>query len=558
MKHPRHPFVLALLAALGLASACDTDVPIDDEGAIAPHGVIRGTVLYQGPVPCTRAGHVVGNAIVLVFDAKNPPPPAGIATTAVNFGVVTGDVLFANLPRTAGETAVCPDPSSLTTIAASAPFAIAPLDPAQYIVQAFFDTTGDFLPEFKFRNLPEKGDVGGGYLDTADALAHAGDPNYRPVFLPVTVGVPKPPTAPPDAPDFTMPPQGYLADDVPVTLGSVLALPRPYFHADGAEGAASAAAPTPTNPSGNPNFVPVVTVPQDVHILAPPAAKLPSTVDAFQGAFPQIKIDANLPAAEQAAGVDPLQPFHLQASPGLFVWKTGTLIPEGNGVPALYPQVVFTKLVDDPTGAIDPQQITAQGSTTAPFVVIQGITLFGDSLLDTVLTDPAPAAPDPTKVLDHFTVLIRPSALCFDPRHVDQGGQLVTPYAKGPSADPNEAVPPEGKDLADLPSVIVALGKLVKPVPKLGCLPLGRYAINVVYPTGQAWTTPNEAGSCAPDEGGATLPAGASLLACTRKPRNVLYSQGTRAVVEVVPPSTPEGVAYCQAHPVPAECLKNP
>ena len=41
-------------------------------------------------------------------------------------------------------------------------------------------------------------------------------------------------------------------------------------------------------------------------------------------------------------------------------------------------------------------------------------------------------------------------------------------------------------------------------------------------------------------------------LTCTVKPRPVLLSQGNRAVVEVVQASDP---AYCQAHPVPKQCL---
>lgn len=35
---------------------------------------------------------------------------------------------------------------------------------------------------------------------------------------------------------------------------------------------------------------------------------------------------------------------------------------------------------------------------------------------------------------------------------------------------------------------------------KTGCLPQGRYAMNLVYGTGQAWSDPNEAGVCAPSE----------------------------------------------------------
>ena len=80
------------------------------------------------------------------------------------------------------------------------------------------------------------------------------------------------------------------------------------------------------------------------------------------------------------------------------------------------------------------------------------------------------------------------------------------------------------------------------------CLPLGRYAIAMVYPDGQAWTVPNEAGVCSGSEG-ATDYAG---LTCTLQPRPVVYSQGARAVVEVVAASDP---AYCGVHPVPTDCV---
>ena len=48
---------------------------------------------------------------------------------------------------------------------------MSPLAGGSYILEAFFDTTGDFYPNFKYRELPEQGDVGGGAIDTAaDAL----------------------------------------------------------------------------------------------------------------------------------------------------------------------------------------------------------------------------------------------------------------------------------------------------------------------------------------------------------------------------------------------------
>src|SRR5450432_236169 len=103
-------FLFLVATSLG---ACES-VPVDDERLVAPQGVIRGTVLYQGPRPCTKSGHVVGNVILFVFAKDNPPPPGGIATLPVNFGVVSGDTLFANEPRSPDDVKVCPaDPTAL-------------------------------------------------------------------------------------------------------------------------------------------------------------------------------------------------------------------------------------------------------------------------------------------------------------------------------------------------------------------------------------------------------------------------------------------------------------
>jgi hypothetical protein len=92
-------FFAALALILFAVAAC-TDVPIDDQRndrrLFPPQGVIRGSVTYVGPRPCSREGHIVGSAIVLVFDRRNPPPPSGLAPSAVNFVALPGDVLFAN------------------------------------------------------------------------------------------------------------------------------------------------------------------------------------------------------------------------------------------------------------------------------------------------------------------------------------------------------------------------------------------------------------------------------------------------------------------------------
>jgi len=58
------PLVLA-----GVAAACgsvpDETAPPPDGREIAPTGVLRGTVVYSGPHPCSSNGHVVGAAIVI-------------------------------------------------------------------------------------------------------------------------------------------------------------------------------------------------------------------------------------------------------------------------------------------------------------------------------------------------------------------------------------------------------------------------------------------------------------------------------------------------------------
>ena len=239
----RTPRVLLLLP-VAVILACTDPIPVDTLGDPASNvagarGGHPGSVLYQDRAPCSTGGHIVGSAVVLLFDQNNPPPPNGLANTAVNFTEVPGDVLFANEPRWGGSDTYCPTAHGFEeTITASAPFAVSPLAPAAYLIEAFYDTEGHFLPTFKFRNLPEQGDVGGGAIDTADALKpiNAVNPDYQPVFLPVGVGTPQPvpPGSPPGTvPLYSMPSDGFLADNVQVSMGEVLSNTRPYVYAQG-------------------------------------------------------------------------------------------------------------------------------------------------------------------------------------------------------------------------------------------------------------------------------------------------------------------------------------
>ncbi|MGH7439425.1 MAG: hypothetical protein ACRENE_27365 [Polyangiaceae bacterium] len=630
MKLRRLPLPLLSLCALGAAVACES-VPDDQGSGLYPaSGAIRGNVVYSGPHPCSSNGHIVGNGLVLLFDRRNLPPPNGLATTALNFAVVDGDILFANEPRNQGRDVYCPTAHGVTdTITATAPFAMSPLAGGSYILEAFFDTTGDFYPNFKYRELPEEGDVGGGAIDTADALKtiNAGNLNYQPRFLPVNVGIPGPapsaaavdagPAA--DAGDagassgvagpapvavYTIPPDGFIADDVTVTMGEVLPLTRPYFFPQGAQLPFDHSQNTtqvgPDDIQGNPpmpaagsvdignvDYAPVLTIPQDIEVYAPPNTVTQQNVQRFEDRFPHLVLTAGVPASEASFAV--AQPLHLQVPSGgagtIAVWQNATLdpasqlwvpqdIPEGNAVPQLWPLVVLTKLVDDPGHAQDPASLQQQGSQTStevdPVVVLQAITLLGESaegvtnvpsLYDTTLHGGS-AMFDPSgrpKVAQQhqLTVLLRPNVICFDNLFddsiSDKRGTLVTPYLTGLTAD---AVNPTPGSPIVAPSVLQnpSIAALVKGAPVTACLPTGRYAINIVYPDGQAWTVPNETGACSMSEGATVAgDAGPSVLTCSAKPRPVLRSQGPRAVVEITKATDPD---HCQGYQqVPAVCL---
>ena len=565
-RFPIRALLVVLLAALA-AVAC-TDVPVDDsrnDARLFPaRGVIRGTVTYIGPRPCSRDGHIVGNAVVLVFDRRNPPPPAGIAASAVNFVAVPGDVLFTNEPRTTSKQLFCPP--SPTNVTVSAPFAIAPLNGGSYQLSSFYDRRGRFWPTFKFRNLPEAGDIGGGYVDLEDARKNAANPNYQPVYLPVNVGIEQPGTPAGEIPDYTIDQNGYVADNVPVTIGSVIPFTRPYFHPIDAAGVGAEvvgdARTSGANPTGDPLAVPIIAMTEDAKILAAPANPTPSTLTAYQQSFRSVKLLWGVAPGEVETATDSNYPFDLQlpalppkSNGGLLVFSRGAPIAENPLVPDLWPQVAFVKLAEDPNRRGDPQSLVVQGTPDetlvtgkppGPLVVIQGITLLDDSLARTIV-GPVPTAPTTAALRDHVTVLVRPAALCFDPRRVDAGGLLVTPHFTARSADASEA---GDKPLFDPKTLLKQ--RIVREI-REGCLPKGRYAMTMVYPTGQAWTVPNEMGGCAPDEG--ALRTSGNIPTCGSKPRPVLLSQGARAVLEIVD-ARPEDQATCVAHPVPDGCTK--
>jgi hypothetical protein len=581
-----------------------------------------------------------------VFDRRNPPAPNGLANTAVNFGDVTGDRLFADEPRYPGNDATyCPANQGFTdTITASGSFEIAPVAGGSYELQAFFDYTGDWLPEFKFRNLPEQGDIAGGAIDTADALRpiNAGNPNYQPRFVPVEVGVARsvstlPSGLPNPIPNYDIPSTGFVTDNVTVTIGLPLALTRPYSYAQGeavtlGSGAANIALsvaqssdqpgdmstlPAALESASDPDqayYLPVLTIPQDLQVLAPPTAQppalpSPASVNNFESKFPHLKLQWGVPQAELSPATDPTKPFRMQIAPfasgnpqggGFSVWENAALDPatqtytpqqiaEGNNAPFLWPLIVLSKLVDDYAPdvrgkfhTLDPASLTPQGDPKSPVVVMQGITLLGgaDPSKDSLFATGLPYILGGTYVdsqgrpkifkQDHVTVMLRPSVICFDTlfdaTSPDKRGTLVTPYLTGPTSDvpnqnPNQQYPLVPTDLLTntdpkRQSVKNLVSKVVQ-----GCLPKGRYAINVVYPDGQAWTVPNEAGACSGTEGETKYsdqPVHCAASAANVRP--VLLSQGNRAVVEVVGPQDPSNCSSApgKVPPTPVQCLAQP
>ncbi len=674
---------------LATAFACTTPVKDDTAGdpssrQLTPSGVIRGTLLYQGPRPCSSKGHIVGSAVLLVFDRRSPPPPAGLATTATNFASIPGDALFVNEPRFSGSDVYCPtDHGFHETITASAPFAISPLAGASYVIESFYDTTGDFFPLIKFRQLPERGDVGGGDIDTADALqAYASNPSYQPIFEPVDVGIPRASSSDAGAgliPIFDIPPEGFVADNVQVSIGQVLSNTRPYFYAEGMQASIVSGTLTVTEAQtslaywgskdntaktliagsqefqsgGDPaHYAPVLTIPQDILTFAPPIDALAASqggADKFEagGVDTQGRTVSPLPhlrlrwpdTDSTQLSVARSKPFNMQidtfASGGGFkvwqgewldksgatpVWKPQYLpdsvyqVPSGLGVPVpfFWPLIILSKLRDDPGHVNDPASLSAQGSATEPAVIIQGITLWGgvpssppvestptdnDSLFNMAatsikLTNPPADKNDPSIFIDkngtptvftqdHVTALLRPAVICFDslfdPNNSDKRGTLVAPYL---TSDTTDLTPVPDSPLVPLDLLTnndparFKVNNLIKPPPGWkpgttppaiqGCMPKGRYAINVVYPDGQAWTVPNEAGACtgvATGEGATQWGSitSNSVPTCSIQPRSVVKSQGPRAVVEIVGPSNPKNCGNGGPVPaVPQICLPMP
>lgn len=233
-----------LSLALAAVPACESP-EIDSfrrDGGAAPEpgGVLEGSVLYVGPRPSCRyledgtPHEVIGNAVLLLFDYDNPPPPSGSATSARNLLALSGRDLFSvddcmPLMPTAADR--IPISRTLDFVWPEIPLGTeaARMDGTypgrDYQVRGFWDDDGDFLPFFSITNLASAGDVGGGALVDPSAAI--------PAYQRISFG---------HVEDH---PNGERVAGVSVTLGLPITTERPIVQLSGSTRALSAEATIP-------------------------------------------------------------------------------------------------------------------------------------------------------------------------------------------------------------------------------------------------------------------------------------------------------------------------
>ena len=524
----------ALASTLALVSALSTSctdpttfLPADQAGA--PAGALEGTVTYAGPLPCTEDGHIVGAAVLEIFDTRFLPPPEGLGTTATSLGAVGGDSLFAGvrgrLTFNPDGSLWCPDPGA-APVTVSSEWSIAPLAGAVYEVRGFYDYDGDFDPILSVFKFPTQGDIGGGAIDNAADVLVGKAPVYRRVALGELQ---------PDG-TYKIPELGARIGGISVTFALLLPLEPPLFYPKKAFYSTKAckggmvvdAPPAPTDPYA-------VTMPSDYTLPVFNAVDPAGTQDSLI----RIGLGAGVEPSEIDLVAAPPFNFHVKdpAPSFTFTWQdvnkdgmftlTGDHVPDSDIIPSLFPLAIFSKL-DDAGGPLVPQ--------ASPAVILQGLTMYKD------LPTTAFFAGGTTAVATEVVVGVRPAVLCLDPNDFTKSAKLVVTHktdCAGAAIITNE--------LGTKAALKKQFGREVEIVE--ACLPQGQFAINLIYDTGQAWTTPNEAGVCQPLE-----PPYANDTMCgdpkTPAHRARIPSQ---AVALTIGP--PDDAAYCATHATPPDCL---
>jgi|GEM_PF-1677379 len=496
---------VALLLGLGWlgATACG-DIPIENE--LPPAGVIEGTVVYTGPLPCVQRGHVLGAALMLVFNEDLLPPPEGLGTTARSLATVPGDVLFAgvtaSLPATSKDSdeVRCPA-ADAPPVTVSARWTVGPLPAGRYQVRGFYDRDGDFSPVLKTHNLPTAGDVGGGAVANGAAVLAGAAPVYQTIELGVRGADGK----------LAIPRLGALVDGVTVNLGLVLPTGRPVAHVAGVIDERPGVATPQTDPAA-------VKMPVDMRFVRSPTLN-PAQADKE---FLRLLLKPGVPEAEVAPGQ--ASPLLLQVGPHfakLYMTAgrdaSGAVVgtPEGAkpAIADLFPQVIFSKINERG----DPTLLSSQGEPA----VISGGLVVDDRLLSTTA---AAWEKKGVVAVDELRVLMRPTVFCTRPGDPEAPLYLVTPSFR---SLPTDKEPGGEVVVGNFETLRATLGARFGKAPGQvkvveGCLPPGKFGINLVYSTGQAWSLPNEAGVCqAPQE----VPEGGGCKQEGQAPRPLLPSQ---------------------------------
>jgi hypothetical protein len=525
-----------LLPALALAATSCTEpdqfLPPNQSGG--PAGALSGALTYSGPLPCTEQGYVVGAAVLLVFDTRLLPPPEGLGTTAASLATVGGETLFAGvrdrLTFNADGSRWCPA-STVPPVTVTADWSDSPLPGAEYEVRGFYDYDGNFDPVFSITHLPSKGDIAGGAIDNvSDVLQKGAAPQYRRIAL----GAEQPDGT------FKIPDDGSHIGGIAVTLALPLPNQLPIFY--------SKSVLSSSNTCKNGAVVPATTKQTDPnHVVMPQDYTLPI----FTQTMPD-QTEDSLIRFELGAGVAPSEidlaaasPFNLPVKDPAptfnFSWQDvngdgmfdigGDHIPDSGLIPSLFPVSIFSKLDDDATLSAAQHELQAQAK---PVVIIQGLTIY-QNILETATFTPGNSAYD-TKVF----VGVRPAVLCLDPT-TNSNAKLVITHKNDCMNNPILTMQAQTQ---------LALKKQFNRDVDIveACLPKGRYALNLVYGTGQAWSVPNEAGVC--QKGEDLDPKDTTQCKASAGSRPRLASQDVYLTI-----GEPDDAAYCQAHPPPAECL---
>ncbi len=496
-RHVRLPLPLLVVAAGTLVASCTTP---PDDATIAPAAIISGTLTYSGPKPCTEKGNVLGAGVLLLFDVRNLPPPDGLATRSVRIGVVPGSQLFADLApslrfNTDGSR-WCPTESERERerVTVSTPFSLAAVGGGRYQVRGFYDLAGDFNPAFKITTASAKGNISGGALTNSTEVAQGKE---DPKFMEITVGAEQPDGS------FAIPPTGVHLQNVPVTFGKPMPFQRPYFHVKTAYEPVKTQ--DPAEESVERKEPSVVEVRADWHI-----AHGPSEITQISKSLLRLEFSSTFPAAELSlARSAPYRFLVSEDSKFDLTWDGLAHVP-GTSIPlrAFAPSVVVSKL--DPS---DPRRLTGQAN---PRVVSSAIVAKELELL--ALATSASQQPAEAESRSTLVAMLRPTLICITDPTKNGPAHIITPFKRSLTDNPVVA------DEAVLSAEVAALLRRnpAKTTFGEGCLLPGDYAVNMVYPTSQSWTLPNEASTCF----GTEQPLSAGSCGTRDSTRNTLPSQG--------------------------------